>query len=158
MGVPSCWIATNVRSPKSATPISRAAPPTSSRSLLPTRLVASTSTSVWVAIQRMPTVSTAAMPEANPESASVAWIEGDPLAHGIPRGNVPRHEDWHLGHDAAGEIVSRGEAGELLQRIGHEARLLQATLAVCTLPYVCLEGCNAKTLLAIEEQIELSWK
>ena len=94
-----------------------------------------------------------------PESGNTGGTGlGDPLAHGIPRGNVPRDEHRHLGHDAAGEIVRRGEAGELLQRIGHETRFLQATLAVCTLPYVRLEGCNAKTLLAIEEQIELSRK
>jgi hypothetical protein len=45
---------------------------------------------------------------------------------------------------------------ELLDRIGDETGVLEPRKAIGTRPNVRLEGCNAKTLLVIEEEVDLS--
>ena len=46
--------------------------------------------------------------------------------------------------------------GQLLDRVGHDARLLEAGQTVRAAPDVSLEGGNTKTLLVVEEEVDLS--
>jgi hypothetical protein len=47
---------------------------------------------------------------------------------------------------------------QLLDRVGHDARLLEASETVRAGTNVCLEGGNTKALLVVEEEIDLSRK
>jgi hypothetical protein len=46
--------------------------------------------------------------------------------------------------------------GKLLDRVGDDAGLLEASKAIETGPDVCLEGGYAKPLLVIKEEVDLS--
>ena len=75
--------------------------------------------------------------------------------HRIARGNVPGHKDRDLRHDRISEAERRGEMGELLDRVSHEAGVLEPGHAIGARANVRLERSNAKTLLVIEEEVDL---
>jgi len=69
---------------------------------------------------------------------------------------MPGHEDRDLRHDGIGKAERGRELRELLDRIGDETGVLEPRQAIGTSPNVRLEGGNAKALLVIEEEVDLS--
>ena len=69
---------------------------------------------------------------------------------------MPWNVDGDLRHDRIGEAERGREVGQLLDRVGHDARLLEAGETVRAGTNVCLEGGNAKALLVVEEEVDLS--
>jgi hypothetical protein len=74
----------------------------------------------------------------------------------IPSRDMPGHEDRDLRHDGIGKAERGRELRELLDRIGDETGVLEPRKAIGTRPNVRLEGGNAKALLVIEEEVDLS--
>jgi hypothetical protein len=69
---------------------------------------------------------------------------------------MPRHEDRDLRHDGISKAEGGRELRQLFDRIGDETGVLEPRKAIGAGPNVRLEGGNAKTLLVIEEEVNLS--
>ena len=92
-----------------------------------------------------------------PEAATRAGRDaGIQRSDAVTRRDVPRDEDRDLRHDGIGEAERGREVRELFDRIGDETGVLEASKAIGTGPNMRLEGGNAKTLLVIEEEVDLS--
>ena len=76
----------------------------------------------------------------------------------IARRHMPRHIYGNLRHDLISEAEGGRELRKLFYRVGDDAGFLDASQTVRTGSDVRLEGGNAKTLLVIEEEVDLSGK
>jgi hypothetical protein len=68
---------------------------------------------------------------------------------------VPGHVHRDLRHDGVGEAERRGEELELFDGIGDETGVLQPRRTLRAGTDVRLERSNAKTLLVVEEEVDL---
>jgi hypothetical protein len=67
---------------------------------------------------------------------------------------VPRLDDLHPAEDAVGEAGARSEVREEFQRVGYEARLVEARLAVSTFIDMRAQRGDAESGFAIEQQVD----
>ncbi|HEX4469876.1 MAG TPA: hypothetical protein VH080_10085 [Gemmatimonadaceae bacterium] len=71
---------------------------------------------------------------------------------------MPWDKDRDLRHHGVREAERRSEVLELFDGVSDEPGVLEASKALGARTNVRLEGGNTKTLLVIEEEVDLSWE
>ena len=80
---------------------------------------------------------------------------GEPADHRVARGDVGRHEHRHLGHDPVGQPRVRGEVGQRLQGVHHDAGVVEPRSALVALGDVRTKRGDAESGFAVDQQVDL---